>query len=74
MSITRTELVDELRQVLSLRESASKFIRKRTKNDMIEQLLMLRGTCFNNLSFMEQCSLKQMNKSEILDCMLVSLG
>lgn len=74
MSITRTELVDELRQVLSLRESAGKFIRKRTKNDMIEQLLMLRGTCFNNLSFMEQCSLKQMDKSEILDCMLVSLG
>ena len=73
MNITRNELINELKSVVTSTDAYSKFIRNRTKNDMIEHFLLLRGISFNDLSFMEQCNLKQMNKSDILNYMIHDL-
>lgn len=63
----------EIKSVVSSKDAYDKFIRRRTKNDMIEQFLLLRGINFNDLSFMEQCSLKQMSRSDILNYMIHDL-
>lgn len=63
----------EIKSTISSKDAYNKFIRRRTKNDMIEQFLLLRGISFNDLSFMEQCNLKQMNKSDILNYMIHDL-
>lgn len=73
MNITKNELLMEIKSTISSKDAYNKFIRRRTKNDMIEQFLLLRGISFNDLSFMEQCNLKQMNKSDILNYMIHDL-